>query len=111
MFRLVALTGSALADNVLDDAPEVGGVEVTAQPVQQRALDALVAVLMYSGDDLGQQRRRRGDVEAAGVGDEAVDDGPWCWPVTSRDLIAQGYQSRICGLRLPEFVDEVEPRR
>jgi len=90
VFRLVALTGSALADEVLDDAPEVGGVEVTAQPVQ-RALDALVAVLMYSGDDLGQQRRRRGDVEAAGVGDEAVDDGPRCWPVTSRDLIAQGY--------------------
>ena len=109
MFRLVALTGSALADEVLDDAPEVGGVEVTAQPMQ-RALDALVAVLMDRGNDLCQQRRRLRNVDASVVGDKTVDDGPRRQALARGDLLLKRDQGWVRGLGLAELVDEVEAR-
>ena len=109
MFGLVLLAGGAFADEVLNSSPEVGDVEVTAQPMQ-RVLDALVVILMDRGDDLRQQRRRRRNVEAGVVGDKAVDDGPRRQALARGDLLLKRDQGWVRGLGLAELVDEVEAR-
>jgi len=60
VFRLVALAGGAGADVILDGATETRRVEVPAEAMQ-RALDALVAVVVNGGDQLVKERRRRRD--------------------------------------------------
>jgi hypothetical protein len=52
---LAALTGGAGADEVLDDAAHVGEVEVAPEAVEG-ALYAFMAITMYGGQDLLEER-------------------------------------------------------
>jgi len=66
---------------------------------------------MDCGDDLQKEWRRRGDVEATVVGDQAVLDGPRRHAGACDDLIPKGNESRIHSLCLTKAVDEVETWR
>jgi hypothetical protein len=75
----------------------------------ERAVDALMPVVVDRGKDLLQERRGRRDVEAALQGDHAISDGPWGGAGAHADFIVDSHQRRISGLGMAQALHEIEP--
>jgi len=61
----------------------------------ERALDALMAVVVHRSEHLMEQGRRRRDVEAALERHHAVDERPQCRALAGGELVAKSDQRRI----------------
>uniref|UniRef100_A0A0A8ZTW4 Uncharacterized protein n=1 Tax=Arundo donax TaxID=35708 RepID=A0A0A8ZTW4_ARUDO len=107
---LVLLTGDAGLHEILHQTTHGGKMKIPPEPVEGAA-DALMAVVVDRGQDLPQQRRRRGNVQAAVEGDHAVHQRPRSGAGASPDLIVDGDQGRISGLGVAEALDEVKAGR
>jgi hypothetical protein len=82
---------------------------IPPEPVEG-AVDALMAVVVDCGQDLLQQRRPRGNGQAAFEGDHAVHYRPRSGTGPLPDLVMDGDQGRISGLGVSEALDEVKAR-
>ena len=109
VLRLVPLTSRTGPHEVLHVPSHVGEVEVATKSVQ-RAVDALVAVIMYRGHDLLQEGRGRRYVQAPLVGDHVVDHRPRSGARASANLVVDGHQGRIRSLGVAKACEEVEAR-
>jgi hypothetical protein len=85
-------------------------MKIPPEPVEG-AVDALMAVVVDRGQDLLQQRRHRGNVQAAFEGDHAVHKRPRSGTGPFLDLVMDGDQGRVSGLGVSEALDEVKARR
>jgi hypothetical protein len=93
---LIPLTCGAGVDIVLHRRAKVGRVEVAAETVQ-RALDALMSVVVHKGEHLVEQGRRRWDVEVAVKTNEPVAERLGRRTCARRQLLLECHQHRVCG--------------
>jgi len=100
---LVPLAGGAGEDVIFHCLAEVGGVEIAVEV--ERALNALVAVIVHGGEHLVEQGRRRRNVEAVVERDEAVNERPGACSRAHRQLVLECHQRRVHGCGLLEAVD------
>jgi hypothetical protein len=89
--ELVLLTGDAGLHEILHQATHVGKMEIPPEPVEG-AMNALMTIVVDCGQDLLQQRRHQGNVQAAVEGDHIVHQRPWSDASASPDLIVDGDQ-------------------
>ena len=87
MLRFVPLAHQAAADVVACELGRLRTEERRAQP-GERLLDALVSCSMGVVEQLGPERRRRRNVDAPLMQNEAVSLGPSCVRGAVKDLLA-----------------------
>jgi hypothetical protein len=85
-------------------------MKIPPEPVEG-AVDALMAVVVDRSQDLLQQRRHRGNVQAAFEDNHAVHQRPRSGASSFSDLVMDGDQGRVSGLGVSEVLDEVKARR